>query len=61
MKPKQPETPDGGKGAVRPERPKGHFSGSRDAHDDEKLLSGTRYCIIRASANRATTWASGMA
>ena len=43
MKPEQREKPDGGKGAVRPNRPKGYFSGSEHAHEGEKRLSSARY------------------
>jgi hypothetical protein len=42
MKPGQPEKWDGGKGAVRPERPKGRFCEPKNADLSERQLSSTR-------------------
>jgi hypothetical protein len=42
MKPGQREKPDGGKGAVRPERPKGRFHRSENADFSKRKLSRTR-------------------
>ena len=46
---------------MRLDRPKGHFRLPEHAHDDEKRLSNSRYCIIRASEANRTAASGGLA